>query len=199
MAKKKNAFKVNANALIIGLLVVVIIFQAYQITTLKSQISKGNIITGSTLEKTPATQLEEIKKEVLTEEGSATGYGLTFSNNGIKTLVGYASSIELSGDEQTRYVSIGNQPDTACEYCCGIGERGALTQDGRIACGCEHNIAITGLIRYLIKEGYSDEEILQEIQKWKSYFFPKDYLAEVLDERGVSPESVGLPVQRGAC
>lgn len=142
--------------------------------------------------------VQQIYNEVVPKEGSPTDYGLTFSEQGLQTLVDY-QLISLTGEDQQRYIKIGSSPDTACEYCCGIGERGALRDDGNIACGCAHNIALAGLIKFLIQQGYTDEQILEEIQRWKAYFFPRGYVIEVLEERGINPESVGLPTQRGGC
>ncbi len=46
---------------------------------------------------------------------------------------------------------------------------------GAAACGCAHSYAMRGLAKYLIvnhAEEYSDEEILHELAKWKTLFFP---------------------------
>jgi hypothetical protein len=200
-------------ALMLVILLVFIGINQYLIFSINSALSKGVSISGRIVEKTPqiTTQTEptgeqassdivqQIYDEVVPKEGAQTDYGITFSNEGLQTLVGHQRSISLSGEDQQRYIKIGTSPDTACEYCCGIGERGALRDDGNIACGCAHNIALAGLIKYLIQQGYTDEQILDEIQKWKAYFFPRGYVTEVLQERGISPESVGLPTQRGGC
>jgi hypothetical protein len=86
--------------------------------------------------------VQRIYEEVVPKEGTKTEYGLVFSNQGLQALVNYQQSIELNGNEQQRYIRLGTSQDTACEYCCGIGERGSLREDGNIACGCSHNIAL---------------------------------------------------------
>lgn len=46
---------------------------------------------------------------------------------------------------------------------------------GTPACGCAHSFAMRGLAKYLIqKHGseYTDEQILDELAKWKTLFFP---------------------------
>lgn len=197
MLKMKGTLSDIIGVLLVVLLIVTI-YNTIQIQNLGS-LEIEVPITGEAIQGRIPSEINQIAEEVLVKEGEVTEYGLTFSTNGLNTLVDYANSISLTGDDQQRYISIGTQPNTACEYCCGIGNRGALRNDGRIACGCAHNIAFAGLIKYLIQEGYTDEQILDEILRWKSYFFPRDYLAEVLKERGISPEASGLPAQRGGC
>lgn len=152
---------------------------------------------GNTNQETNIVQ--QIYDEVVPKERKQTDYSISFSTSGMNTLVGYYRSIELVGDKQEKFINVGTQQDTGCEYCCGIGDGQAITIDGKSRCGCAHHLALIGLMKYLVQEGYSNEQILSEIQKWKAYFFPKGYVSEVLQERGVNPESVGLPAQRGGC
>ncbi|NIO22356.1 MAG: hypothetical protein GTN76_16930, partial [Candidatus Aenigmarchaeota archaeon] len=76
----------------------------------------------------------------------------------LDVMVGYDEKITLSGAERSRYIKIGTSEDTACEFCCGIGDAGFANEEGQIACGCSHNIAFSGLTKWLIQNGsYSDE------------------------------------------
>ncbi len=89
----------------------------------------------------------------------------------IKTLAQLDKSITLSGESLNRYITITNQ--ISCEYCCGAPA--ITTRDGKAACGCAHSYAMRGLAKYLISqhgEEYSDDQILEELGKWKALFFP---------------------------
>ncbi len=68
---------------------------------------------------------------------------------------------------------------------------------GNAACGCAHSFAMRGLAKYLItKHGaeYTDNEILEELGKWKTLFFPGQIQqkANVLKERGIELSYVNL-------
>jgi len=90
-----------------------------------------------------------------------------------------ADKIKLSGPDLERYIRVGEQ--TACRYCCGA--RTLVSSDGEAACRCGHSQAMRGLAAYLITEQgerYSDEEIVAELNKWRTTYFPKQTLAETL-------------------
>src|SRR3989338_759003 len=68
---------------------------------------------------------------------------------------------------------------------------------GNAACGCAHSFAMRGLAKYLItKHGneYTDNEILEELGKWKTLFFPgqMQQKADVLKERGIELSYINL-------
>lgn len=61
---------------------------------------------------------------------------------------------------------------------------------GEAACGCAHSFAMRGLAKYLItKHGseFTNEEILNEMAKWKTLFFPTQMTAkaEALKSQGI--------------
>lgn len=89
--------------------------------------------------------------------------------------------IELSGDLMKRYIAVGMA--ISCEYCCGVD---AITkEDGEAACGCAHSQAMRGLTAYLLQnyaDQYTDEQILDELQKWKVTYFPKQTIQKTLDQ-----------------
>ncbi|KXB07009.1 hypothetical protein AKJ51_02215 [candidate division MSBL1 archaeon SCGC-AAA382A20] len=162
----------------------------------KAKSSTQAMVSGGTADIT--SKVEQVREEVLPEEGSPTGYGVKYSTAGMQTLVNWFQSTSLSSEGKDRYANIGSNDGTACEYCCGATS--ALRSNGQIACGCKHNYAIAGLIKYLVKNtDKSDQEILKEVKDWKGYFFPKQTLSKELQERGISPEAAGLPQMRGGC
>ncbi|MBI5225278.1 hypothetical protein HY989_05400 [Candidatus Micrarchaeota archaeon] len=79
-----------------------------------------------------------------------------------------------------RYVKIGSQ--IACEYCCGA--TALVSGSGSAACGCAHSYAMRGLAKYIIsKHGseFTDDQILLELGKWKTMFFPKQILTKAVE------------------
>lgn len=114
---------------------------------------------------------------------------------------------ELSEEELERYISITTQ--ISCEYCCDVP---AITRpDGQKACVCEHSYAMRGLAKYLVTEHggeFADEEVLEELSKWKIRFFPDQHMqkAEALQDEDykvtpinlASNEYRGIQNQQGA-
>jgi hypothetical protein len=93
----------------------------------------------------------------------------------IRKLAEIDKSTELSKDNLDRYITILYKLNSgiSCEYCCGA--RSIIFSDGKPACGCAHSYAMRGLAKYLItKHGdeYNDQEIQEELAKWKFLFFP---------------------------
>jgi len=92
------------------------------------------------------------------------------------TLLGNIDRVEeLEGAELDRYIDIlyNQYNGIACEYCCGA--RSVIFSNGQAACGCAHSYAMRGLAKYLIKyhgTEFSDDEIITEVGKWKTLFFP---------------------------
>ena len=142
----------------------------------------------------------EIAPKGTPDYGNKAGVSYDQVEESLNALVGYDKGITLAGAGEKRYIKIGTSKETACEFCCGIGEAGFGTAEGEIACGCGHNIAFSGLSKWLIQNSsYSDEQIIEEIKKWKILFFPKAAVAKELQKRGISPDSTDLPSQRGGC
>lgn len=91
--------------------------------------------------------------------------------------------ITLSGAELSRYIKIGTTPYIHCEFCCGT--KSLVTQSGGAACGCAHAQAMRGLEAYLLKNHgseYSDEQIMQQLAKWKAQFFPKQMVKRFIEQ-----------------
>jgi len=88
---------------------------------------------------------------------------------------------DLTENESERYKKIG--ASIACEYCCGA--KTLTNEDGTAACGCAHSAMMRGLAAYLIKNHpeISNEQILEELKKWKITYFPKQTLSAELDKR----------------
>jgi len=108
-------------------------------------------------------------------------------------LLGNIDRVEtLEGAELDRYIDIlyNQYNGIACEYCCGA--RSVIFSNGQAACGCAHSYAMRGLAKYLIKyhgAELSDEQILTEVGKWKTLFFPG-----ILEGKAQAMKSYGIEV-----
>jgi len=133
--------------------------------------------------------------------------GITYDdvspNNPTKTeetisLLGNIDRVEELGDaDLDRYIDIlyNQYKGIACEYCCGA--RSVIFSNGKAACGCAHSYAMRGLAKYLIKyhgTEFSDEEILTEVGKWKTLFFPGilEGKAQVMKSYGIEVSYINL-------
>ena len=101
--------------------------------------------------------------------------------------------IKLSGNDLDRYIKVGSQ--ISCEYCCGV--EAIIFGNGEPACGCAHSFAMRGLAKYLIKNHgneLSNDEILEELGKWKTLFFPSQMSqkAKVLREKSIELNYINL-------
>lgn len=101
--------------------------------------------------------------------------------------------IQLQGADKERYIKVVSK--ISCEYCCGAPS--IITQTGDAACGCAHSFAMRGLAKYLITKHpteFSDDEILEELGKWKTLFFPGQLSqkAKVLKDKGIALNYINL-------
>ncbi len=115
------------------------------------------------------------------------------ANEAIKKLGFLDKQISLSGSDLERYISVAGM--ISCEYCCGA--EAIIFSNGQAACGCAHSYAMRGLAKYLIKyhgSEYTNEEILEELGKWKTLFFPGKLAqkAIILKEQGIELTYVNL-------
>ena len=96
------------------------------------------------------------------------------------------TKITLTGADLERYKQVG--ASITCEYCCGV--KTLTKQDGTAACGCAHSIMMRGLTAYLIKNHpeISNAQILDELNRWKITYFPKQTLSAKLTQMEKSGE-----------
>ncbi len=79
----------------------------------------------------------------------------------------------LTAEEKQRYIDVTSK--ISCEFCCSAP---AVTDhNGRDLCGCSHAASFRGLAKYFIRnypDTYTDEEILLELIRWKSLYYPRN-------------------------
>lgn len=130
---------------------------------------------------------EEIKAATIptgTPEIYGLELGVTFDGDSDKmiTILRQYEDAALDESQMKRYVDVGSR--IACEYCCGV--KTLVFKNGQRACGCAHSYAMRGLAKYLIinhAAEYTDDEILDELAKWKATYFPKQSIQKVLQKQ----------------
>ena len=100
-----------------------------------------------------------------------------------------------------RYINLAAAPrGISCEFCCGIGPQG-IDANGNKKCGCQHLPALLGLTLGLMKNtDYSDAQILKEVMRWKTLFFPQNMVSMAMQVAGTDPSQLkDLPGMVGGC
>ena len=192
--------KENISIYLIVAVVVLTVFNQFQILTLNNYLESGLEITGLTTGVKSVNALDVIPKGVPNVYGKELGIkyndvnvnDLQKAESTISKLSLFDNNINLEGELLQRYIGITNS--ISCEYCCGAQ---AITfSNGQAACGCAHSYAMRGLAKYLLTKHpeMKDEEILNELGKWKTLFFPDSINAKasILKEKGVELNYVNL-------
>ncbi len=212
----------------IVLVVVLMAFNEFQIISLTGAVAGGEKTkTYSASEKLQNVNFAEIKStghavaavfpvediidtqsaiDVIIPTGDpvyAEQLGISYDDpvTGLDKLVPLEKAVQLEGEEQARYINLVSNPyGISCEFCCGVGPAGA-SKDGRSKCGCKHNPAVLGLTKWLIQNTeWTDAEILYEVLRWKSLFFPKNMVELGLKVAGGDTSSLAeLPGMVGGC
>ncbi len=100
-----------------------------------------------------------------------------------------------------RYLKLAVAPTgISCEFCCGVGPQG-IDSKGELRCGCQHNPAVQALTMGLMKDtDYSDAEVLREVMKWRTMFYPKNMVSLAMEVAGTDPSQLkDLPGMVGGC
>ncbi len=111
------------------------------------------------------------------------------------------NEVKSDPEKWQRYLKLAAAPrGISCEFCCGVGPQG-INAAGDLRCGCEHNPALQALTLGLIKyTDYSDAEILREVMKWKTLFFPKAMISIATQLAGKDYSDIStLPGMVGEC
>ncbi len=104
-------------------------------------------------------------------------------------------------DIWARYIKLAAAPrGISCEFCCGVGAQG-ISENGELRCGCSHSPAVQTVTMWLMlnRPEYSDAEVLREVMRWKTLFFPKNMIELGLQVSGKSASDLQLPGMVGGC
>ncbi len=191
----------NAVATVIILLVVLVGFR-------QSPAPAAATTSSPTASTITDAQIQQVTTQVLPRGKPFYGDELSVSydraEEGIKILSQFddlgSKPIKLTGEKLERYIKIGQS--IACEYCCGA--KTMTLPDGKPACGCAHSQAMRGVALYLLDkygDTKSDQEIFNEVAKWKALSFPQETVRKALASVSGSTGSGlnALPQQVGGC
>lgn len=179
---------------IIIALVLLVAFNAYRVygpnSSTGSAVDTGltGIATVSALDILPKGVPEVYGKELGVSFDDVSASNPQLADATMAKLSKY-EDLQLNSEKLNRYIRIGSS--ISCEYCCGA--QAIVFSNGERACGCAHSYAMRGLIKYLLTEhaDMTDAQILEEIGKWKTLFFPgvHQQKAAVLKDQGVDISS----------
>ncbi len=187
-----------------ALLIVVLfisIFNFYQIQPFSKESQEGKVAIPQAASQTIQVQSAIIPKGVPKIYGDELGVSFDDisstnaqkADSTIKKIGMLDNKITLQGADLQRYIKIVSQ--ISCEYCCGADT--IITPDGKPSCGCAHSYAMRGLAKYLIQNHpneFTDDEILTELAKLKTLFFPGQMSkkASVLQSKGIEVSYINL-------
>ncbi len=140
----------------------------------------ANLSNSNTQEKKTLSLSDIIPSGVPEIYGTELGISYDEPVAGLAVLKKLDTAISLEGNLQERYIKVGTS--ISCEFCCGA--KSITFSDGRAACGCAHSYAMRGLAKYLLQnhaDKFTDQEILNELVKWKTLFFPKQMTKRALE------------------
>ena len=199
----KNKKKKNLDKIMIGLLAILILLLAnnqFKLNNMADMSSMGfaasSIKTGAetaTASVIPAGIPKIYGAELGVSYDDISAYDQQKADATIRKLAMLDDSTQLSEAELERYIGIASK--ISCEYCCGADS--IIFSNGDAACGCAHSYAMRGLAKYIITnhpDEFTDDEILEEMGKWKTLFFPGQIQekARILSQNGVELNYINL-------
>jgi len=189
----KTDYEFIAQIVIVAVLAVLLVFNGVKF------LGTGNAIGGAAISSVSASEI--IPTGIPAVYGNELGISYDDvspsdprkADATIGVLSKFDNSITLTGSDLQRYIDIGLQ--ISCEYCCGADS--IIFGNGQAACGCAHSYSMRGLAKYLIKNHgteFTDDEILEELGKWKVLFFPgvHETKAAVLKSKGIELNYINL-------
>ncbi|MEM4318534.1 MAG: hypothetical protein QW244_03290 [Candidatus Pacearchaeota archaeon] len=194
---EKGKSKNNLLYTLIGLMFIIailLVYNQFQISSIAKKISSNSAqITGFTISDIIPTGVPPVYgSELGIRYDDVSPNNPRLADETIAKLGSFDNKITLSGEKLQRYIEIGLQ--ISCEYCCGAAA--IIFKDGSPACGCAHSYAMRGLAKYLLTyhPEMSNEQILEELGKWKVLFFPgiHEQKAAVLKEKGIELNYINL-------
>lgn len=140
------------------------------------------LLSGDALAKRIASRIVPIS-------GSQTSYGASFDQEGYETLLAWEKEIALSDEDYKGKLM-------ALDFevpCCGFK---TMPEDYSQRCQCEHHLAMYGLAKKLITDGWGKNDVQKELDRWEAFFFPNETVAAALQK--ISPQSAPVQGDHGA-
>lgn len=174
-------------------------FTAYQMIQIQEEVASiqtSQVSTSSKPVSLPRGTPEVYGEELNVEYQDVSSENKQRAEEVIQKFAGF-EKIQLSQQNKDRYINILYKMNggISCEYCCEA--QSVITRNGKPGCGCAHAAAMRGLTKYLLKnhgEEMTDEEIFEEVSKWKTRFFPQQTKAKAagLQEKDAEVTYVNL-------
>ena len=183
--ENKNKTKTNTEFYVqLGIIAVLALVITFNAGKIYSPSVTGETITVSASEIIPKGIPAVYGKEIGVSYDDISPNNPALADATIAKLTQY-EDMQLNSEQMDRYIKIGSS--ISCEYCCGA--KAIIFSNGERACGCAHSYAMRGLAKYLLTKhpDMADEEILNELGKWKVLFFPgvHEQKAQVLEANGI--------------
>ena len=185
---KKSNTETTVQYVIIAVLAILLVYNGVKIYGAGNSNISGNVATGigtvSALDIMPKGAPDIYGSELGVSYNDVSASNPQLADTTMAKLAEYEDA-QLNSAQMERYIKIGSS--IACEYCCGA--KTLVFSNGERACGCAHSYAMRGLAKYLLTKHFdmTDEQILNELGKWKVLFFPgvHEKKAEVLKANDV--------------
>jgi len=139
--------------------------------------------------------LESVRLELIPADGSATGYGPSFTAEGYELLRQWNVGIRpknVWADDYAR-LDIGLP-------CCSAAHPYA---DEAKNCGCGHHQALYGLAKRLLRAGSRPTMVQGEIGRWRAFMFPRETLQAEMERRALEDPAIRQALeelrQQGIC
>lgn len=202
MIKRQNNIEI-ATYVVLAIIIAVVAFNQYQL----SIISGRMVNTGSSSNSGSVDLMSFLPRGIPSVYGQELGVSFDDPVNSLSIMsamdgdlypTGELKFDQLTDSQKQRYLRIGSS--ISCEFCCGA--KTLIAPDGRAACGCAHSAAMRTLAKYLLKNHeneFTDEQILEELVKWKTMFFPKQMLPRLAQQNGQQVSLTELPDMVGGC
>ena len=201
----------DRNTIALALTVIAVALVAFNQYTIMS-IKGGSIMTGGIVTQQAGAVTLQDAIDAVVPRGTPDAYGeelgvsfdrpveslnILASLDGDLYPQGKLHFRDLTPEQQERYKIIGSS--IACEFCCGVDT--LIFSNGQPSCGCSHSAAMRGLSMYLLMNHpeMDDNEILEELTRWKTLFFPKEMVARYMETNGLQQGTAELPDMVGGC
>lgn len=125
------------------------------------------------------------------EYGQEAGVSFDDPINSLKIWGMQERAIKLDSEQQKRYTKIIGS--YTCDYCCGSPQNPTIITN----CGCAHAAAWKGIAKFMVQkygEKASDEQIMGEMSRWKTLWYPGPTIKRVLQEQSLSAGEAAAPV-----
>ena len=182
--RKKPNYELMVQIGLIAILAVVLVFNFGKISSPTGNTIATGIGTVSASEIIPKGTPNVYGEELGVSYDDVSINNPKLADLTIQKLTAYEDEA-LNAELMQRYIKIGSS--ISCEYCCGA--QAIIFSNGQAACGCAHSYAMRGLAKYLLinHPDMTDEQILNELGKWKVLFFPgvHEQKAQVLESQEI--------------